>query len=142
MFHRIFTKNHFEASSGFLSFLKFFHDLTGINCMIRYKSITWWSQVKTRAPLWRPSTFMSVILRHPSMDLKDQIRHLAQISNNLLRFKGVRVVIWYLSIPPHNNSRVVVRNLRILVYRSSLRLTITHLKVNLVTSHHQVVSLF
>ena len=47
--------------------------------------------------------------------------------------KGVGVVIWYLSIPPHNNSRVVVRNLRILVYRSSLRLTITHLKVNLVT---------
>ena len=47
--------------------------------------------------------------------------------------KGVGVVIWYLSIPPHNNFRVVVRNLRILVYRSSLRLTITHLKVNLVT---------
>ena len=57
-------------------------------------------------------------------------------------FKGVGVVIWYRSIPPHNNSRVVVRNMRILVYRSSLRRTITHLKVNLVTSHHQVVSLF
>ena len=48
-------------------------------------------------------------------------------------FKGMGVVICYLSIPPHNNSRVVVRNLRILVYRSSLGLTITHLKVNLVT---------
>ena len=57
-------------------------------------------------------------------------------------FKGVGVVIWYLSIPPHNNSRAVVKNLRILVYRSSLRLTIPYLKLNIVTSHHQVVSLF
>ena len=56
--------------------------------------------------------------------------------------KGVGVVIWYLSIPPHNNSRAVVKNLRILVYRSSLRLTIPYLKLNIVTSHHQVVSIF
>ncbi len=59
-----------------------------------------------------------------------------------VRLKGVGVVIWYLSIPPHNNSRAVVKNLRILVYRSSLRLTIPYLKLNIVTSHHQVVSIF
>jgi hypothetical protein len=58
------------------------------------------------------------------------------------KLKGVGVVIWYLSITPQNKSRAAVKILRILVCRSSLRLTITHLKVNLVTSHHQVVSLF
>ena len=56
--------------------------------------------------------------------------------------KGVGVAFWYLSITPQNKSRVVVKILRILVCRSSLRLTITHLKVNLGTSHHLVVSLF
>ena len=56
--------------------------------------------------------------------------------------KGVGVVIWYLSIPPQNNFRAVVKNLRIVVCRSILRLTITHLKLNIVTSHQQVVSLF
>ena len=56
--------------------------------------------------------------------------------------KGVGVAFWYLSITPQIKSRAVVKNLRILVCRSSLCLTITHLKVNLVTSHHQVVSLF
>jgi hypothetical protein len=56
--------------------------------------------------------------------------------------KGVGVVIWYLSIPPHNNYMAVVKNLRTLVYRSSLRLTIPYLELNIVTSHHQVVSIF
>jgi hypothetical protein len=54
----------------------------------------------------------------------------------------VGVVIWYLSIPPHNNSRAVVKNLRIFVCRHIFRLTITHLKLKIVTSHHQVLSQF
>ena len=56
--------------------------------------------------------------------------------------KRVGVVIWYLSIPLHDNSRAVVKNLGILVCRSILRLTITHLKLKIVTSHHQVLSQF
>jgi hypothetical protein len=36
-------------------------------------------------------------------------------SNQERYIKGVDVVIWYLSIPPHNNYRADVKNLRILV---------------------------
>jgi hypothetical protein len=42
-------------------------------------------------------------------------------------FKGVGFAFKYLSIMPQNNSRTVVKNLRILVCRSSLRLTIPYL---------------
>jgi hypothetical protein len=59
-----------------------------------------------------------------------------------LDIKGVGVAFWYLSITPQNKSRAVVKNLRILVCRSILHLTSTYVKVNIVTSHHQVVSLF
>ena len=57
-------------------------------------------------------------------------------------FKGVGVAFWNLSIVPQNNSRTVVKNLRILVCRSNLRLTIKHLKLKIVTSHQQVLSQF
>ncbi len=71
-----------------------------------------------------------------------ELDHILPVKSRKIDLKGVGVAFWYLSITPQNSSRAVVKNLRILVCRSSLRLTITHLKVNLVTSHHQVVSLF
>jgi hypothetical protein len=42
-------------------------------------------------------------------------------------FKGLSVGFWYLRITPQNNYTAVVKNLRILVCRSSLRLTISYL---------------
>jgi hypothetical protein len=57
-----------------------------------------------------------------------------------LDLKGVGVAFWYLSITPQNNSRAVVKNLGILVCRSILRLTITDLKLNIVTSQQWVYS--
>jgi hypothetical protein len=53
------------------------------------------------------------------------------------KIKGVGVAFWYLSITPQNNSKAVVKNLRILVCRSILRLTMTHLRLKIVISHHK-----
>jgi hypothetical protein len=50
----------------------------------------------------------------------------AQISDTH-SLKEVGVALWYLSITPRNNSGAVVKNLRILVCRSRLRLTIPYL---------------
>ena len=50
------------------------------------------------------------------------------------KFKGVIVAFWYLSIMPQNNSRAVAKNLRMLVCRSRLRLTIFEKK----DCHHEI----
>ena len=72
------------------------------------------------------TTIVQILIKYP-------LEHLWQI-------KGVGVAFWYLSITHQNNSRAVVKNLRILVCRYIIRLTITHLKLKIVTSHHQVLS--
>ena len=59
-----------------------------------------------------------------------------------ISLNGVGVAFWYLSITHQNNSKAIVKNQRKLVRRSIFRLTITHLKLKIVTSHHQVLSQF
>jgi hypothetical protein len=62
--------------------------------------------------------------------------------NQLILFNGVGVAFWYFSITPPNNSRVVVKNLRIIACRSGLCLTIQYVILKIGKPHHQVLSQF
>ena len=83
-------------------------------------------------------------VKYKNLKLNDSLSLISNVANIFSSFKGVgprcRNLVPF--DPPQNNSRAVVKNLRILVYTFSLRLTIRYLILKILTPQHQVLSQF